>query len=331
MIKAWLIAGLALILPHFLAGPVHAEAGKRVALMLEHDSAAPYTNMLREGLARAGRDFGLAGSVVVATDDDDQEDAFRRAAQEYDLVIVATDNMHEILRNNAANFRRKKFGVIDAGIRAPIVSCVTFADEQAACLAGAAAAMLAKARGAGAIGWLSGMDTPAMRSLFSGFSACAEMTMPDIRVAQAIAGSFTDSGAAAEKAAQLAGTASVIALAAGAANPAAAKAIRDSKALVICLDAWQPDLAPGKTVAGITKAVDRAIWQLCEDFAKDRFRAKEIVIYDLANKGVGLAGFDDKGKYPDISRRVSELKREIENGNIALRSMRQRTLCDCLD
>ena len=46
---------------------------------------------------------------------------------------------------------------------------------------------------------------------------------------------------------------------------------------------------------------------------------------------VGLAGFDDKGKYPDISRRVSELKREIENGNIALRSMRQRTLCDCLD
>ncbi len=191
--------------------------------------------------------------------------------------------------------------------------------------------MLAKARGAGAIGWLSGMDTPAMRSLFSGFSACAEMTMPDIRVAQAIAGSFTDSGAAAEKAAQLAGTASVIALAAGAANPAAAKAIRDSKALVICLDAWQPDLAPGKTVAGITKAVDRAIWQLCEDFAKDRFRAKEIVIYDLANKGVGLAGFDDKGKYPDISRRVSELKREIENGNIALRSMRQRTLCDCLD
>ena len=60
MIKAWLIAGLALILPHFLAGPVHAEAGKRVALMLEHNSAAPYTNMLREGLARAGRDFGLA-------------------------------------------------------------------------------------------------------------------------------------------------------------------------------------------------------------------------------------------------------------------------------
>lgn len=324
-----LLAGL--VLACLLAGNASAGSGKRVALMLEHDSAAPYTNMLRDGLARAGRDFGLASSVIVATDDDDQEEAFRKAAQENDLVIVATDNMHEILRNNAANFRRKKFGVIDAGIRAPNVSCVTFADEQAACLAGAAAAMLAKARGSGTIGWLSGMDTPAMRSLFSGFSACAEMTMPDIQVAQAIAGSFTDAEAAAEKAAQLASTASVIALAAGAANPAAAKAIRNSKALVICLDAWQPDLAPGKTAAGITKAADHAIYQLCEDFAKDRFRAKEIVIYDLANKGVSLAGFDDKGKYPDISRRVSELKREIENGNIALRSMRQRTLCDCLD
>lgn len=326
---AWLLAGLALVFLPCMAA--HAEAGKSVALMLEHGEAAPYTNMLREGLERAGRDFGLESKVIVATDDDDQEGAFRKAAEENELVIVATDNMHEILRNNAANFRRKKFGVIDAGIRAPNVSCITFADEQAAYLAGAAAAMLARARGSDTIGWLSGMDTPAMRSLFSGFSTGAEMTVPDIQVAQAIAGSFTDSEAAAQKAAQLARTASVIALAAGAGNPAAAKAIKDSKTLVICLDAWQPDLAPGKTVAGITKAVDRAIYQLCEDFAKDRFKAKEIVIYDLANKGVNLDGFNDKGKYPDISRRVGELKREIENGNITLRSMRERTLCDCLD
>ncbi len=210
-----------------------------------------------------------------------REEAFRRAAQENDLVIVATDNMHEILRNNAANFRRKKFGVIDAGIRAPNVSCVTFADEQAACLAGAAAAMLAKARGAGAIGWLSGMDTPAMRSLFFGIFRLRGndyARYPGCPGYSRLVHRFRSGRG---KAAQLAGTASVIALAAGAANPAAAKAIRDSKALVICLDAWQPDLAPGKQDS--SRNNQRPLTARFGSYAKISPKtgsgAKEIVIY----------------------------------------------------
>lgn len=331
-----IIAALLCLLP----SAAIAADGKKCALLLEHKEAAPYTDLLRKGFSKAGSDFGLETSVIIADEDSDQEEAFRKAAAENDLIIVATDNMHEILRDNAANYRRKKFGVIDAGIRAPNVTCVTFADEQAAFLAGAAAAMLAKARNSSTIGWLSGMDTPAMRSLFSGFSAGAEMAVPNIRVIQAVVDSFTDPQTAAAKAAQLAmlqdtgaDGASVIALAAGAGNQAAAQALKGSATLVISLDAWQPNLLPGQVCAGIAKSLDRAIWQICEDFAKDRFKAKEIAVFDLANRGVALQGLDEfaQKKYPDVIRRVKELAGELEKGGITLRSMRQRTLCDCLD
>lgn len=303
-------------------------------LLLEHNEPSAYTDLLKAGLERAGRELDLATKVVVASEDQDQEGAFLKAASENDFVIVASDNMHELLRDNAANFRRVKFGVIDAGIRAPNLSCITFADEEAAYLAGTAAARLAKSMGSSVIGWLSGMDTPAMRSLFSGYAQGAEMAVPDIRVIQAIAGSFADPAVAEEKAGQLAAKgASVIALAAGAGNTGAAKALARTGAFVISLDSWQPDILPGKTMAGITKAVDRAVYQLCEDFTKNGFKGKEIVIYNIANDGVALKGFDEfaKTKYPDIARRVNELAREFKNGNIKLRSLRERTLCDCLD
>lgn len=125
--------------------------------------------------------------MLVAPPESDQQETFRQAARESDLVLVASDRLHEILRNNAANFRKTMFGCIDAGIRAPNIMSVTFADEQAAYLAGAAAAMLTGRTGLPGInrdktvGWLSGEDTPALRSLFSGFSGGAQLIDPEIR------------------------------------------------------------------------------------------------------------------------------------------------------
>ena len=60
--------------------------------------------------------------------------------------------------------------------------------------------------------------------------------------------------------------------------------------------------------------------------AVGKFRGKEIVIYDLANGGTNFiprAGLDQ--------RRLKELRHELETGGVKLRSLRQRTLCDCLD
>lgn len=309
---------------------VGAEAAPlKVALLLEHSEPSAWTNLLRSGLAQAAKEYGIEPSVIVIPEGQGQREAFRAAAASHDVVIVASDGLHEALRDNAANFRRVMFGSIDAGIRAPNIMSVTFADEQAAFLAGACAAMLSAKDGTPIIGWLSGADTPAMRSLFNGYSEGAMLAKPGCRIIQAVVGSFTASAAAAQKMARLLDNgAKAIALAAGAANGQTREAALQRGAFVIELDAPTP-----QGIGAIVKAADRAVLEIVGSAASGAFRGKEIIVYDLASKGVDFvpnpALFENTP--PDIARRIRELRHELEAGAIKLRSLRQRTLCDCLD
>lgn len=328
-----------------LALPVPADAAEKAApscvLLLEHDAGAPYTSLLRAGLDRCGRQLGLPVQTRVAAPGEDLTAFFRKAASENDVVLVASDALHEILRDNAANFRRVRFGCIDAGIRAPNIMSVTFADEQAAYLAGVAAAMLTSSGLPGmnaekTVGWLSGEATPAMASLFAGFSAGVEMAAPDVKIIQAVVGSFDNGALAAQKAEQLlAGGADVIVLAAGAGNAGAMPALKRAGAAMIALDAAPATGPDCPAVAGtIAKAVDRAVCEILASAAGGKFRGREIVVYDLKNGGVafnGLERYQDAKKLPDLARRVGELRHELEQGSVRLKSLRQRTLCDCFD
>lgn len=308
----------------FMAAPAYGQTS-RVALLLEHGEPSAWTELLRKGLAKAGSDFGLEANVIIAPPGPGQKEIFLDAARSNDVVLVASDALHELLRDNAANFRRVKFGSIDAGIRAPNIMSVTFADEQAAFLAGAAAAMLAGT--SPVVGWLSGKDTPAMRSLFNGFSEGAALAAADARIVQAVAGSFTDPSAAAAKTEWLLKNgARVIVLAAGAGNAAARQIAAKAGVPVILLDNSEDS-------AVISKRADQAVQEIISSAAGD-FRGKEIITYDLKNGGVAFTGLEHLSSGPgtaNIARRIAELKREIADGNIRIRSLRQRTLCDCLD
>lgn len=301
----------------------------KAALLLEHEASSPWTDLLREGFAKGAKDFGMDAEVVVLQPGPEQRKGFQEAAARSDLVILASDGLHEALRDNAANFRRVKFGSVDAGIRAPNIMSVTFADEQAAFLAGVAAAMAAKdgtgngSAGDGAIGWLSGEDTPAMRSLYNGFVEGARLANPDVRVIQSVAGSFTDKKAGAEKAAWLLRNgARVIVLAAGAGNPAP-DLLKGARIISV-------DKTASGAFAAISKKADKAVYEIMESMASGKFRGKEIVVYDLKNGGTDLTALD-KSAGPDIERRVHELRRELGAGSIRIKSLRARTLCDCLD
>lgn len=315
----------------------------RVTLLLEHDGGQPWTDMLRAGLAKAERDFPLRTKVLVAPPENDQQEIFRQAARESDLVLVASDRLHEILRNNAANFRKTMFGCIDAGVRAPNIMSVTFADEQAAYLAGAAAAMLTGRTGLPGInqdkivGWLSGEDTPALRSLFNGFSEGARVIDPEIRVINAVAGSFTDAGTAREEARCLLDQgADVLALAAGAGNEGALVEARERGIYIVGLDTDQARVLPGHVLTSILKRADKAVYEIVAAASRGNFQGKKIITYDLGNDGVGITdphaftAAAGQSAPPDLERRLRELRSELLSGSIRLKSMRARTLCECL-
>lgn len=318
----------------------------RVALLLEHGGPASagdsWTTLLNAGLDRAARDFSLHAETLAAAPGTDQEAVFRRAARDFDLVLVASDGFHTILRENAANFRNTLFGCIDAGIRAPNIMCVTFADEQAAFLAGAAAAMLTGQTGLPGInrekiiGWLSGEDVPAMRSLLNGFSEGARLIDPQVRVINTVTGSFGDAAAGREKARGLLEQgADVLVLAAGRGNAGALEEVRKRNAYAVGLDADQRALLPGRMLTSILKGADRAVYEIVAAAAANGFRGKEIIVYDLKNGGVEISDMAPfkavagENAPPDLERRLKELRGEILNGSIRLKSLRARTLCDC--
>jgi len=317
-----------------------------VALLLEtplgdHD----WNDALAAGLQRAERELHVHARVVVAPQEQDManlENIFRKAARDNDLVLVASDRFHEILRDNAANFRHTMFGCIDAGIRAPNIMCITFADEQAAYLAGAAAAMLARQKtlpglhGQKILGWLSGEDIPAMRSLLNGFTEGARIIDPEMRVIHSIVGSFGDAEAGRREARKLLDQgADVLVLASGMGNAPALEEVNAHNAYAIGLNTNHDMQLPGRVLTSILKYPDVAVYDLVAAAATGTFKGKEIIVRDLDNGGVNITDMQpfkaatNASLSQDMDRRLNELRKEILHGGVRLKSLRARTLCDC--
>lgn len=308
------------------------QARQKACLLLEHEQRSPWIDLLNVGLEKGGKDFDFETKVIIAPAGPNQVEDFRKAASEFDLVLVATDNLHEILRDNAANFRRIKFGCLDAGIRAPNIMSVTFADEQASFLAGLAAAMFVENKDPGIVAWLSGGDSPAARSLANGYAEGIKLVNPDLKFAQAITGSFVDGSLAAQKVGWLLDNgASIVALAAGAGNPEAQAILEKNNVWHIALDGY---LTKKRALGLISKRTDKAVYEIMRSAASPKYAGKEILIFDLENEGVDFElspeVIGDSSK-KDIVRRVREVKSEIIKGSIKIPSLRARTLCDCLD
>lgn len=319
----------------------------RVALLLETPTGDnDWNDSLVEGLRQAEQQLGVRPTVVVAQPGHDEaalQEMFRTAAGSNDLVLVASSGLHEVLRNNAANYRRTMFGCIDAGVRAPNIMSVTFADEQAAYLAGAAAAMAAHQatlpgmRGGKVIGWITGEDCPAMRSLLGGFTEGVRVIDPEMRVVNVVTGSFANAEAGRTAARNLLDQgADVLVLASGMGNGPALQEVKARNAYAVGLNTSKDAQLPGHVITSILKHPNKAVFDIVAAAASGKFAGKEILVRDLQNGGVDITDMATfkaaagKNTPPDLDRRLRELRGEILSGGVRLKSLRERTLCDCL-
>lgn len=356
LLAGYLLRGLVIVLlgaSILTAAPVEGRAAQtapsapsavplRVCLLLEHDQSDPWTDMLRTALQAAAVRHGLVAETRLAAPGPGQTAAFCEAAAQGGLVLLASDALHEILRDNAGNYRNTMFGCIDAGVRAPNIMSVNFADEGPAFLAGAAAAMLTGSTGlpginaALTLGWLSGQDTHALRSMLHSFHEGAQTEQPGIRVIHAVVGSFTDAeGARAQAMRLMDAGADVLVLAAGPANAGALEAARQRGVWIIGMDADMQTALPGRTLASIGRRGDEAVTCIVDAAASGHFRGRHILTRSMADKGTGLLGLESflrtaGHKAPaGMAARIAELTQELARGHIRLKSLRAKTLCDC--
>lgn len=339
--RLWLALLAVLLLLPALPGHAAPAAASGVTLLLEDDQPdRGWNDLLKAGLQRAAQATGLPARVVTAPASADQQAIFREEAARSGLLIVACDNLHEVLRNNAANFRQTRFGCIDTGVRAANIMSITFADEQAAFLAGTAAAMMTTSATHGmnpqkTLGWLSAYETGAVRTMLNGFLEGARMVTPDMRIIHRVIGSWTDEDAARQAVQEMLDQgADIVVLSAGRAGLGTLDMLRQHGALAIGMDADQDALMPGTVLTSIRKRADLAVEELVRAYAENRFQGAEIITYSLANKGTDITGFStftaSGQKVPArLKERCQELRMELGRGSIRLPSLRQGTLCNC--
>jgi basic membrane protein A len=163
-----------------------------------------------------------------------------------------------------------------------------------------------------------------------------------MRVIAGLSGSSGEVGCAAEEIRRLIGQgAGVVFLDAGAGNAAALEALREGRGTWYIIGRLFEENAVQlsmSALAFVVKGADRAVYEICEAVAVGRFRSGETVVYDLENRGVDITdvydffdGADYKGPWPlsEIRRRLDELRGEIIRGGIRVKSLRDRTLCNC--
>lgn len=325
---------LLVFLALLLSGPVAAAPGAeplKVCLLLEHGGKSPWNEALQAGMERAAQEHGASARVMLAPPGPGQREIFRQAARDSDMVLLASAGLHELLRDEAGNFRKRLFGCIDTPIRAKNIMSVSFADEQSSFLAGALAAMLTAKPGlAGSdLGWIVGVESPIIDSMLAAFGEGARLVRPEITVTSMDIGSFTDEAAAAAAATQLlAAGCGVIVPCAGAANAGAVRALAGKPCLLVSMETVPDPQLSGQVAAAIVKRADLAAYDLVSAAATGRFRGSSTETRGLDKAGTFLAGPAAALATPDAVRRLGELETELKNGGIRLKSLRRRTLCD---
>lgn len=338
-----------LVLVLALGFPGRSEAGPlgpaplKVALFLESSQDKGYADVLTAGLLQAQKAFagtGIQGDIILSPDPAKQEDDFFRVAKAgYDLVIVPTVAFHTLLINNAGNFPKTRFAAINTQIKAPNVLSYTFADAEAAFLAGAAAALLtqhleqdATPAEAQKVGWVGGPDIPQAQGYLAGYRQGVKHVSPQMRVISVFAGSFTDPPAARQAAETLyKDGVRVIMHAAELSGQGVFQAADSTQNYAIGFIANQNHLSPN-IVFSLQKHADKAVVAAIQAVRDGSFKGGSLVQFNLANGGLGLSAMQNlpPALVPLLTPRLQQISQDIQNGKIKVDSGASRGLCDCL-
>ena len=287
-----------------------------------------------EGLQEWGKEHNLSkgnGFTYYQSDSEaDYGNNFNTAASNnYNLVFGIGFKLKDAVNDAAREHSDKNYVLIDDVLKDQknIVSA-TFADNEAAYLAGVAAAKTTKTK---QVGFIGGLESEVILRFAAGFKAGVESVDPSIKVQVDYAGSFSDAAKGKTiAAAQYAAGTDVIYQAAGGTGAgvfAEAKSLNESrpeseKVWVIGVDRDQE--AEGKytskdgkesnfVLVSTLKQVGTTVKDIANKAEKGEFPGGQVIVYSLKDKGVDLAvtNLSEEGK-----KAVEDAKAKILDGSV---------------
>jgi basic membrane protein A and related proteins len=328
-IRKWMVvaslalaAALALTVASVGSAKPAATAKLRVALVTDigglNDKG--FNALAYKGLKQAQSKLGVEGRVFISKSAADYiPNLSTGATQGYDLVIAVGFLMSDSTAAVAKRFPKTKFAIVD--VSAPFmkgkpknVRGIVFAEQEAGCLVGVAAATVSKTSVIGSVG---GLKIPPVDAFIAGYQFCAKKLKPGITTLNGYSQDFVAQDKCKEVALQQIGEdADVVFQVAGGCGLGALQAAKEAKGWGIGVDNDQGFLG-SHVLTSATKKVDAGVFQTIQLAAGKGWKAGVDGVFNVKNGGVGFGKVSTKApKRVSLINLLGKWSKDIAAGKV---------------
>jgi len=271
------------------------------------------------GFSKAEEDFGVEIKVVEPQSTADYLQSLKLiAAADYDTIMVVGNDWGDALDTVMPSYPDINFVGVNLSNEASNLSIARFADHEGSFMVGALAALMTKTD---TVGFVGGMDIPAIVRFYTGYEEGAKYVNPDIKVIPAYVGSFADPLKGKEFSTQLINEgADIIFHAAGKTGEGLFEAIASNDDVyAIGVDQDQDYILEGRILTSMMKKVDVAAYNYIEQTVNGTI-ISGTTVYGLKEGGVGMSEMKyTKDIIPtDVLDKLEEIRMEIVEGKITV-------------
>lgn len=287
-----LVAVVALTVASIGSAKPAAPAKFRVALVTDTGGLndRSFNHLANVGRLRAQRQLGVESRVFISKSSADYIPNLSTGARGYDLVIGVGFLMADQVAAVAKRFPDTKFAIIDypaAALKGKPKNArgIIFAEQDAGCLVGVAAATVSKT---GVIGSIGGVKIPPVDHYIAGYQYCAKKVKPGITTLNDYSQDFNDQAKCKELALnQIQQDADVTFQVAGGCGLGALQAAKENKSWGIGVDADQFYLGKFMLTSALKK-VDVGVYDTIKLAKSKAWKGGVDGIYNAKNGGVGF-------------------------------------------
>jgi len=280
-----------------------------------------FNHLAYVGLLKAQKDLGVQTRVVQSNSPADYiPNLTALARQGYDLVIGVGFTEIQALATVAKQFPKTHFAIVDVSNadenHLKNVQGLLFREQEAGYLAGYAAGLAAKAKGANIVSSVGGQKQPPVDRYIAGYQAGAKAALPGVKTLNGYSQDFEVQAKCKEVALnQIAAGSVVVFQVAGGCGLGALDAAHTKNVWGVGVDADQGYLGPWILTSAL-KRVDTAVYDSIKDAKDGHFKGGQDSVYGLKVSGVGIGKFSPNAP-KNIPSAVAKVEQEIVSGKIS--------------
>lgn len=278
-----------------------------------------YNDLLKESLNKAKQNLNLELAFRESELMTDYQDNINHFAENsYDLIWGVGFTMEEAVKEAAQMYPETNFVIFDGIVEEENVMSITFKKEEAAFLAGAAAALKTVSS---RVAFIGGRESSELRKYQQGFRTGVKTVDQEVEVITRYLGSFNDFSKAKEISNDLVEqNVDLIFYAAGAASRGIIDTAVEENIKLISLETSDIYLAPNNILTVIQKNTDYLVEEVVEAYYSDNY-INEIKEYGLADNAFILEKNQSAEMLSQETRqRIEEYKQQFLAGEIEIPS-----------